>query len=243
MTCADCLQRTVNQTTEWSHRIVVASTVGPIRRFVLAWEAVHPRDGDAKQEGEQTGAYRLLDTPFRQYHHSVDIVVTDALYASRVFIEAVLQHGWDAIIRLKDDQRLAILRDAQGLKKISKPVQVVKVERGQVTLWDFLDLGWDHIGHLRIIAWERVVARSRRGRRHQGQWVTTTQTGWLLTTLGSQLGMVQTVNRPDMKMCGHPLVFASKAHKCRRRLQSPRRRSGPPRPAYAPRVPYTMLRT
>ncbi|MDA8205593.1 MAG: transposase [Thermaerobacter sp.] len=129
VTCADCLKRTVNKTTEWYHRIVVASTVGPIRRFVLAWEAVHPRDGDAKQEGEQTGAYRLLDTLFRQYHHQVDIVVADALYASRVFIEAVLQHGWDAVIRLKDDQRLTILRDAQDLKKISKPVQVVKLER------------------------------------------------------------------------------------------------------------------
>ena len=166
---------------------------------------MHPRDGEAKQEGEQTGAYRLLDTLFRQYHHQIDIVVADALYASRVFIEAVLKHGWDAVIRLKEDQRLTILRDAQGLKKISQPVQVVKVERGQVTLWDFVDLGWDHIGPLRIIAWERVVTRSRRGRRHQGQRVTTTQTGWLLTTLGSHVSAFTVYNmmhhRWDLEEC------------------------------------------
>ena len=184
VTCADCLQRTVSKTTEWFHRIVVASTVGTGHRFVVGWEAVHPRDGEAQQEGEQTGAYRLLETLYRQYHHQVDVIVADALYASRVFLEAVLKHGWDAVIRLKDDQRLTILRDAQGLKKITEPADVSTSDREHLILWDFVDLGWDRLAHLRVIAWERTVTRRRRGRRHQGSLVTTTQTGWLLTTLG-----------------------------------------------------------
>lgn len=184
VTCADCLQRTVNKTVEWFHRIVVASTVGPGHRFVLDWETVHPRDGDAKQEGEQTGAYRLLDILYRQYHHQIDVIVADALYASRVFVEAVLKHGWNVVIRLKDSQRLTILSDAKGLKKITDPVQIPGSEHDQLKLWDFVNLGWGGVEHLRVIAWERTVKRRRRGRRHRDAWVITTQKGWLLTTLG-----------------------------------------------------------
>ena len=99
--CADCRQRTVNQTAEWFHRSVVASTVGIGRRFVLGWEVGLPRDGEAKQEGEQTGAYRLLDTLFRQHHHHIDVIVADALYASPVFIEAVRKHGAEVVIASK----------------------------------------------------------------------------------------------------------------------------------------------
>lgn len=187
VTCADCLQRTVNKTLEWFHRIVVASTVGPTHRFVLDWETVHPRDGDAKQEGEQTAAYRLLDTLFRQYHHQIDVIVADALYASRVFVEAVRKHGWDVVIRLKDSQRLTILSDAQGLKKITDPVNVWGSACEQVKLWDFVDLGWDRVEHLRVIAWERTAKRRRRGRRHRNVWIITTQKGWILTTLGDSV--------------------------------------------------------
>lgn len=97
-----------------SHRGGQYAPVGPDHRFVLGCVAVYPRD---KQEGETTAAERLLETLSQQYHHPIDVVVADALDASRVFIRAVLQHGWDTIIRLKDDQRLTILKDAQGLKK------------------------------------------------------------------------------------------------------------------------------
>ncbi len=72
-----------------------------------------PRDGDAKQEGEQTGAYRLLDVLYRQYHQQIDVIVADALYASRVFVETVLKHVWNVVIRLKDSQRLTIQSDTQ----------------------------------------------------------------------------------------------------------------------------------
>ena len=101
LTCRDCLHRQVNGVTEWFPRIVVASTVGPRRQAVLEWECVHPVDGSGKNEGEPTAAYRLLDTLFHGYHHQIEVLVADALYATRVFIEAVRAHGWDPIIRLK----------------------------------------------------------------------------------------------------------------------------------------------
>lgn len=188
VTCADCLERAVTKTAvEWFHRIVVASTVGANHRFALAWETVHPRDGNQKQEGEQTGAHRLLDTLRHQYHHQIDVIVADALYASRVFIGAVRAHGWDTVIRLKDDQKFTILEDARGLKKLLEPLLIQVSTQELVTLWDMTDLDWGPCHHLRVIAWKRTVTRRKRGRRHRQARVTTKQTGWLLTTLSPEV--------------------------------------------------------
>ena len=121
VTCADCLQRTIKKIPEWFHRVVVASTVGPGHRVVLDWDTVPSRDGEAKPEGEQTVAYRRLNDRHRQYHQPIAVMVADALDASRVFVEAVRQHGWDVVTRLKDGQRLTILSDAQRLKTPPSP--------------------------------------------------------------------------------------------------------------------------
>ena len=179
VTCRDCLHRQVQGMTEWFHRIVVASTVGPQRQAVLEWERVHPADGRDKNEGEPTAAYRLLDSLFHAYHHQIEVIVADALYATRVFIEAVRAHGWDVVIRLKDD-RLTILKDAQGLLKITDPA----VTEPGLSIWDFGELSWGTLTHLRVVYWERTVLTKKRGPHSGTQTSTTVFKGWALTTCG-----------------------------------------------------------
>ena len=97
-TGADCLKRTVNQTPEW----VIVSTWLARSVSVSDWSWLGKRCilemVEVKQEGEPTGAYRLLETLYRQYHLQIDVLVADALHASRVFFEAVLKHRWHAVI-------------------------------------------------------------------------------------------------------------------------------------------------
>ena len=183
VTCDDCLHRTIDGVTQWFHRIIVASTVGPHRQTVLEWEPIHPADGSDKNEGEPTAAYRLLDTLYHAYHHQIEVIVADALYTTRVFLEAVRAHGWDVVVRLKDN-RLTILKDAQGLLKIT-PASVVRALNDEVLrIWDFSDLSWGSVHNLRVIYWERTVTIRRRGRLHREQVATKTWTGWALATCG-----------------------------------------------------------
>ena len=100
--------------------------------------------------------------------------MADALYATRVFIRAVQQHGWDAVIRLKDN-RLTILQDAKGLLKITLPVITRQLGHELLQSGDFLALSWGPLAHLRIIYGERTVTTRKRGHRHHRQMVTTRQ--------------------------------------------------------------------
>ncbi|MCL5970976.1 MAG: hypothetical protein M1499_00230 [Firmicutes bacterium] len=120
VTCRNCLHRPVNGVTEWFPRIVVASTVGPHRQTVLEWDAVHPADGRDKNECEPTAAYRLLNTLYHMYHHQIQVIVADALYATHILIRAVQQHGWNAVIRLKDE-RLTIPAKRPGFAQDHAP--------------------------------------------------------------------------------------------------------------------------
>ena len=99
VTCRDCLHRTVNGVTEWFHRIVVASTVGPHRQTVLEWDVIHPADGSDKNEGEPTAAYRPLTTLYHTYHHHIQghrggCAVRDAcLYSGRATARLGCRHS------------------------------------------------------------------------------------------------------------------------------------------------------
>ena len=181
--CSECLHRTINGATEWFHRLVVASTVGPRRQAVLEWESVHPADGSAKNEGESTAAYRLLATLYRHYHHQIEIVVADALYCNRVFLQQVLDYGWNAVVRLKDE-RLTILQDAKGLLKQARPVVTRQLGHERLELWDVPGLSWGPMEHLRVIYWTRTVTQRRRGPKHRDHTDTKVFHGWALTTCG-----------------------------------------------------------
>ena len=204
MNCAECLHRTKKDVTEWFHRLVVVSTVGPRRQTVLEWESVHPADGSDKNEGESTAAYRLLATLYRHYHHQIEVLVADALYCNRVFLQKVLDYGWNAVVRLKDE-RLTILQDAKGLLKQALPVVTRQLGQELLQIWDFPGLSWRPMENLRVIYWTRTVTQRRRGKKHRGQTYTKVFRGWAVTTCGPEVS-AETVwlimhHRWDLENC------------------------------------------
>jgi hypothetical protein len=135
--CEECLTRDRNGKTEYFHKAVVCMNIGSDPRTILDLEMLYPKkDGSNKDEGEQTGAKRLVDKLYRSYHHFADIVVTDALFLNNPFISEVHSRGIDVVIRMKDE-RLDLMKDARGLIKnresdcnweIKKGSTIIKIE-------------------------------------------------------------------------------------------------------------------
>lgn len=113
--CPDCLKRQNRAgETEYVHRSVVCATVGSDPHLILGQEMLRPRDGAEKDEGELTGAKRLLRRLRERHGHFADVITADALYLNAPFVNQVLDCGMDAVIRLKDERKL-IYQDAKGL--------------------------------------------------------------------------------------------------------------------------------
>ena len=74
------------------------------------------KDSSDKNEGEITGAKRLIKKPHKDFHHFADIIVADALYCKSTWVKEVLSIGMGAVIRVKDE-KLHIVKDALGLFK------------------------------------------------------------------------------------------------------------------------------
>ncbi|GGJ96354.1 hypothetical protein GCM10007063_18460 [Lentibacillus kapialis] len=112
--CSDCLvRRNKEGETEYFHRAVFLQKVGGDPRIIYDVEHLKPRDGAGKDEGEITGAGRLLERT-KRHGRLMDIITADALYAKASFIHQVLNQGMDAVIRMKEERRL-IMQDARGL--------------------------------------------------------------------------------------------------------------------------------
>lgn len=141
--CASCLSRTLSSgVKEYFHRFVVCATVGGKSHFVLGSEALHPRDGILKEEGELTGAKRLIDWMHTALGHFADVLVMDALYQCAPIINLVLKYGMDAVIRMEDETRL-IYKDAMGLFSRGKGYSgsfATKSARGKKIVVDVFDL-------------------------------------------------------------------------------------------------------
>lgn len=111
--CSECLQRVHQGVTEYFHRAVVCSIVGRDPRLVLDAEVLGRTDSHKKNEGEQTGAYRLIERMYHTFHHFADVLVFDALYVSTNLMELVHKCGMDFVIRVKQE-RYEFVRDAMG---------------------------------------------------------------------------------------------------------------------------------
>ena len=116
--CNKCLSREHKDgTTHYFHRSVVCSTVGSDPHIILGQEMLEPKnDSSNKDEGETTGAKRLIRKLYKKYHHFADIIVADALYCKTTWIKEVLFLGINAVVRVKDE-RLHIVKDALALFK------------------------------------------------------------------------------------------------------------------------------
>lgn len=140
--CDKCLTRNdKNGTKHYFHTSVVCATVGSDPHIILGQEMLNPKeDNPDKNEGEITGAKRLIKRLHKEHHHFADIIVADALYCKSTWIKEVLSIGIDAVIRVKDE-RLHIVKDALGLFKYREANKEWIIKRGNkkhtiVKAWD-----------------------------------------------------------------------------------------------------------
>lgn len=57
------------------------------------------KDSSDTDEGETTGAKRLINNLYKEYHHFADIIVADALFCKSTWIKEVLSIGMDCKAR------------------------------------------------------------------------------------------------------------------------------------------------
>ena len=134
--CEGCLTREVQGEEEYFHRAVVCMTVGSDPHIALGAEMLKPKnDGSEKDEGEQTGAKRLLEKLNKAHHHFADVIVADALYMNAPFLNAVKGIGMDAVVRAKD-KRLTIVQDALGLFEKREANHEFHDVKKRVLAWD-----------------------------------------------------------------------------------------------------------
>lgn len=185
--CEQCLTRKVTKevqgqkvkVTEYYHRAVFCQLVGVNPKAVLGLELLQPG------EGEYTAALRLFARLMTWYGPYFQILVVDALYAKAPFINLVLGAGIHIVVRLKD-QRMEILKDAQGLFG-HRPADLEDVaEGGKVKYW-----AWDEEGFeswaglqkpLRVV---KLVKQQRHRVRRGKQWQEEVEWRevWLATSL------------------------------------------------------------
>ncbi|MDI3312436.1 MAG: hypothetical protein QJR05_13570, partial [Thermoanaerobacterium sp.] len=139
--CSQCLTRkNKKDETEYFHSAVLLQKVGGDPPVIYGVEHLKPRDGAEKDEGEITGAIRLLKDTAKRHGRLIDIVTADALYAKASFIHTVLDLGMDAVVRMKEERRL-IMKDARGLFD-HRPADVQWTEKDdngnsvEVKAWD-----------------------------------------------------------------------------------------------------------
>ena len=140
--CDKCLTRNdKNGIKHYFHTSIVCATIGSDPHIILGQEMLEPKkDSPNKNEGEITGAKRLIKKLYKEFHHFADIIVADALYCKSTWIKEVLSIGMDAVIRVKDE-RLHIVKDALALFKCREPNKEWIIKKGSkkytiVKAWD-----------------------------------------------------------------------------------------------------------
>lgn len=210
--CSECLQRTHKGVTEYFHRAVVCSVVGRDPRLVLDVEMLGRADGSQKNEGEQTGAYRLMERMYRELHHFADVLVFDALFVSAPLMGRVRKIGMDFVIRVKQE-RYEFVQDALGLMRGREPdtTFVVGDEKRHRTIrvkaWQEVGLQWQDLPFtLRFIRYEQEITFWRCEGKRKIQ-VTEIHPMWVVTTLLPDVALMQVVwemmhRRWDLENCG-----------------------------------------
>lgn len=198
--CDECLTREKDGETHYFHRAVACMTVGSDPHVMLGMEPLHPRDGNEKDEGEQTGGKRLVHKLYQRHHHFADVIVADALYTNAPFINEVLDCHMDAVIRVKD-KRLHIVRDAMGIFQkrpsdgnwdIREPEPKAKRKKNKqkhihVEAWD--EEGFEMKGVIQPVRFlrfvETITENCYKGGKEKRE--VTTKEVWVVTTLGKHV--------------------------------------------------------
>ena len=92
--------------------------------------------------------------------------------------DGALHHGWDAVVRLKNE-RLTLWQDAAGLLQITPPVLHWETQQATLVLWDLPDITWGPISGARVVVWQRWDHRPGRPPEEDPF-----HEGWAVTTAG-----------------------------------------------------------
>ena len=135
--CPECLSRKNGAgKTEYFHRSVVCMTVGKPPHVIFGQEMLKPVDGSGKDEGELTGAKRLIRRLKKRHGHFADVLVVDALYLNAPFINALKECGMETVIRLKDERRL-LFQDAESMfQRDEGRKKSFNIGKKRVEVWD-----------------------------------------------------------------------------------------------------------
>ena len=145
--CPDCLSRkNGTRKTEYFHRSVVCMTVGKSPHVIFGQEMLKPRDGSEKDEGELTGAKRLIRHLKKRHGHFADVIMADALYLNAPFINTLKECGLETVIRLKDERRL-LFQDAESMfQRNEGRKRSFRKGKKSIEVWDLsgfeIDLTW-----------------------------------------------------------------------------------------------------
>ena len=153
--CTDCLSRK-NGTgkTKYFHRSVVCMTVGKSPHVIFGQEMLKPRDGSEKDEGELTGAKRLIRHLKKRHGHFADVIVADALYLNAPFINTLKECGLETVIRLKDERRL-LFQDAESMfQRDEGRKRSFRKEKKSIEVWDLSGFEIDLDGILSGLKYE-----------------------------------------------------------------------------------------
>jgi len=139
--CPNCLTRVINNVPHYFHRSVVAAYVGKDPHIVIGQEMLKPKnDSSEKDEGELTGAKRLVEKLDKKYNHFADVIVYDAIACNAPWINTLKQYNIDGVVRVKD-KRLNIVKDALGLFKNREANKVWEIKnesnkKTNVSAWE-----------------------------------------------------------------------------------------------------------
>lgn len=99
---------------------LVAKIVGKRPGLVLDYEKITDQGKNGKQQYEPNVGIKLLTRIRKEYGRMIDIIVGDAIYLNKKFIQKLLELDYHCVIRLKDNNS-SIIENAEGIFKIKEP--------------------------------------------------------------------------------------------------------------------------
>lgn len=172
--CPQCLSRQVevrmngklSRVTEYYHQAVWAFIVGTNPRIYLDVEPLQPG------EGEVTAATQLVTRLVKHYGRWIDGFVADANFAGAPFLNHVRSLKRHYIVRVKNDERRHLTRDAAGLFSQRAAdgswTESIGHHNLQVTAWDEEGFtSWDGLAEpARVVVCDEIeLAQAPSGRR------------------------------------------------------------------------------
>lgn len=136
---------------------IVAKIVGKRPGLILDYETVTSNGNKGKQEYEPNVASRVIQNLKKSYGRGIDIIVGDAIYLDESFLKMVIEQGYDAVIRLKDNRK-SLITEAEALFKMQTP-QIKKQGKKDIKSWSEI-LEYKNI-KIKVVKFEESYTKSK----------------------------------------------------------------------------------